>query len=230
MDRRDAIFALGGLIASTLTGCGNVGSGSVNGSNGQGNQPVYGDQSCNLTGAPLPTASVDIAQFYQQAAQPQLLNMWCWAASISMVFADRNHPVSQARIVSTVYGAPYDIGAIGLQIAQALNREWVDDNGVPFFSMISGLYDAQSGIFALTNDQIVNSLQQGEPLILGTASPSHARVLIEVNYNSTPFGVQIGGAKVFDPATASLQCLLQQDMTPTNLGGNMQFLASISIT
>src|ERR1700693_1072082 len=50
------------------------------------------------------SSSVNFAQFYVTAFQTQQQSEWCWAASISMIWAFYGHPVSQAEIVDSVYG------------------------------------------------------------------------------------------------------------------------------
>lgn len=225
MDRRRAALALSGLGIGVMSGCDLFDNPST--SQSQQN-PVFGDQTCNVGGAIAPTASVNIAAFYQTAAQFQLLDMWCWAACVSMIFTYRGHPVRQDEIVSRVYGGVVNFPAIGLTVASALNIGWTDDNGRSFQSRVTGLYDSQTGIVALNNDQIVNSLVSGTPLVIG--ANSHARVLTEVNYQPSPFGTGIVGGQVFDPASGALECLSPFEMTPTNLGGSLAFLASVSVS
>ena len=212
--RRRALIGLTSCGLSAIAGCGG----------GSDPGPVNSIQQCNVTGIPGAVASINLSAFYQRAAQLQALDLWCWAACISMIFAYRGHPVQQARIVSTAYGGVVDLPAIGITIASALNRTWIDDNGKPFRSTITGLYDAQAGILALTNDMIVNSLQSGTPLLI--AGNAHARVLVEVDYQPTPFGASIAGAAVFDPATATTECLSPAEMVPVALGGSLEFMAS----
>lgn len=221
MNRREALSYLTSVLGSVAVGaCG--------GGGGEGFTSQTGSQRCNLSGFPAQSANVDLSRFYQTAAQLQQLNMWCWAACISMIFGYRGHPVSQNRIVSTVYGGTVNFPALGVTIANALNRSWTDDQGLVFRSTVNGLYDAQFGIWSLTNDQIVATLRAGTPLVIGTAT--HARVLVEVNFQPTGFGANVVGATVFDPFTGQLQCLSLAELTPAHAGGQLIFLASVTVS
>lgn len=191
------------------------------------NVAATADQTCNLTGTPQSTASVNLSQYFQSAAQVQQLDEWCWAACISMIFDYLGHPVTQAEIVSTVYGGIVDFPAPGMVLASALNRTWTDDKGVQFTCTVTGLYDAQSGIYGITNSEIISSLLAGYPLVFG--ANGHARVLVEVNYSPGVLDYQIGGAMVFDPGNGQLECLSAAEMTPITSGGLLTFLASIKV-
>ena len=49
-----------------------------------------------IPGSPIEQFNIDYS--------PQHMNVWCWAACISMVFAYYRHPVSQPRIVAETWG------------------------------------------------------------------------------------------------------------------------------
>lgn len=172
---------------------------------------------------------VDFQQFYVQAYQSQLQSQWCWAASISMVFAHAGYSVEQARIVTEAYGAPENIPALaGIVMAQSLNRNWQDDFGQEFSSRVTGLYDSDAGIYGITNQKIVQELDAGRPLVLGART--HAMVLTAVQYYDTPFGPQVVSAGVFDPwPSVGPRGLDMDEMTARELGGSMRFLASVDI-
>ena len=214
MLRRNLILAAAGVV---LTGCG-----------GDDDPPPAPSQACNLSGFPASTAAVNMSAFFQSAAQLQQQNMWCWAACIAMIFAYRGHPISQTRIVTEAYGAPFNMPAPGFTIAQALNRSWFDDLGRRFTSQVTGIYDAQFGLLAISNSGIVSTLAGGTPMIIGTGS--HARVLTEVNYQSTAGGPNIVGGAVFDPFTGRVQCLTLQELFPAHLNGALIFLASVVVS
>jgi len=160
----------------------------------------------------------------------QMSSQWCWAASISMVYAYYGHPVSQARIVSSVYGSPENIPAMsGFVIANELDRCWVDDSGAAFNSAVTGVYDANAGVFALTDDQIVSELDQDRPLVLGART--HAMVLTAIRYYQTSSGPYIVGAGVFDPwPGVGPRELAMDELYPLHTGGSLRFLATIQVT
>lgn len=174
-------------------------------------------------------SQVDFMSFAESAFMSQLQSEWCWAASISMVLSYYQHPVSQARIVADVYGAPENIPAFsGFTIARELNRCWMDDLGVPFQSTVTAAYDTQAGINAITNQQIIAELDRGHPLVIGART--HAMVLTAIEYYQTPLGPNIVAAGVFDPWPGiGARGLEQDEMVPTELGGSMRFLASVNV-
>ena len=127
----------------------------------------------------------------------QYMPFWCWAACISMVFAHHGHPVSQARIVSEVYGGPVNLpSGNGLTISAQLNRDWTDDYGQPFRSRMVAAYDPQMNVVAINNYQIVDALDQNRPIILGAGT--HAVLLIGVRHFQTPMGPNVIGAQYRD--------------------------------
>jgi hypothetical protein len=178
----------------------------------------------------LCTAQVDFMQFAEQAYMSQLQSEWCWAASISMIFSYYGDPVAQARIVTDVYGAPENIPAMGgIVIAHELNRCWTDDAGGRFVSQVTGVYDAQAGVYGLTNAQAIAELDAGHPMVLGART--HAVVLTAMQYYETPQGPYVVAAGVFDPWPGIGARGLQMDeLTPASQGGSLLFAATIRVT
>jgi len=155
---------------------------------------------------------------------------WCWAASIAMIFSYYGHPVSQARIVSEVYGAPVNMPAqAGVVMAQQLNKVWVDDNNKWFSAKITGVYDANAGVYALTNEQIISELDHDHPLLF--ANTQHAVVLTAIQYYQTPYGPNVVAAGVFDPWPGiGARVLTSAELVPANQGGQLTFLATARVT
>jgi hypothetical protein len=178
----------------------------------------------------LCTTEIEFERFAQEAYQVQLASQWCWAASISMIFAYHGFPVSQARIVSEVYGTPVNMPAQGgVVMAQQLNRGWTDDRGAPFTARVTGVYDAYAGVYGLTNEQIVAELDQGNPLLF--ANRTHAVVLTSVQYYRTPLGLNIIGGIVFDPwPGVGVRALTPAEVYPIDSGyGELTFLATAEV-
>lgn len=175
-------------------------------------------------------SQVDFTGFAQEAYMSQLQSQWCWAASISMVFAHHGYQVSQQRIVTDVYGSPENLPAMaGIVIANQLNRCWVDDFGDSFQSTVTGAYDADYGVYALTNQQIVYELDQDRPMVIGART--HAMVLTAVQYYRTPQGPNIVAAGVFDPwPGVGARALATDELYPVHLGGSLRFLATVSVS
>ncbi len=175
-------------------------------------------------------SEIDFASFAQQAYMQQTESAWCWAASISMVFAYYGHPVSQAEIVTSVYGSTVNLPAqTGAVIARELDRVWTDDRGETFRAQLTGVFDVDAGVAALTNAQIVNELDQDRPMVIG--NQSHAMVLTAIEYFATPNGPFIVGAGVFDPWPGIGPRMLQQpELLPIPSGGQLRFLATVRVT
>lgn len=139
-------------------------------------------------------AGIEIKQV-TQAIQEE--SQWCWAASISMVFASYGYDVDQERIVKEAYGSPVNMGAVGTTITQQLNRTWIDDSGKKFKVQIEGLYDFDMNFVGITDPQIVNALKAERPLLFGNRS--HAMMLFQVAYFPTQLGPRLFNLGFADP-------------------------------
>jgi hypothetical protein len=122
---------------------------------------------------------------------PQMSSEWCWAASISMIFAFHGHAVSQQEIVQQTWGGIANLPGTPAQIIQDLNRNWIDRNGNRLFASIGDPLTAN--IITAAND-----LANNNPLIICTSH--HAMVLTAMQYrrfNTGAFDSLIAG--VVDP-------------------------------
>jgi hypothetical protein len=177
----------------------------------------------------LCTSQVDFMSFAETAFMSQQQSQWCWAASLSMLYAYYQHPVSQSRLVDEVYGGAQNIPASSYTIASKLNGCFVDDAGDSFQSILVAAYDAQAGINAISNQQIIAALDQGRPLIIGTRS--HAMVLTAIQYYQTPQGPFVVAAGVFDPwPGVGARALETDELSPVESGGSLRLLALPRIT
>lgn len=201
--------------------------------------PSFSTQNCNHVFDPIYgsrehcVASVNFNQFQESAYDPQNQSQWCWAASISMVFAYAGYHVDQARIVKEAYGQIVNLPAHGWQLSSSVNRDWIDDSGNKFRSRLSGLYDAEARTYAITNEQIVAELARDRPLIIGAGT--HAMVLTQMGYFRNVFGQveQVTEAGVFDPwPGVGARALTPQELVPIDAGngGTLLYLASMSIS
>ena len=114
---------------------------------------------------------------------------WCWAAAIQMVFAYHGYSVQQTRIVSEVWGAPFNMPGQPAQILASLNRVWTDDFGKRFRSRGKD-YDAN--VVTAAQD-----LARDKPLIVGTMG--HAMMLTAMTYTGAGMNVGINSLVVRDP-------------------------------
>lgn len=169
--------------------------------------------------------SVRVAYEYQQCPE------WCWAASISMVFRFFGHPLDQKRIVIENYGslvcAPSGTAS---RIAANLNRSWAGDDGRPFTSQLTTVYDARAGVVAINNAFIVNEIVNQRPILY--CNTHHAMVIIAVDYRPTQLGPQIDRVIVMDPWPLSPQIHPSSapEMLPPQMRGQMTFLATVRVS
>jgi hypothetical protein len=149
-------------------------------------QTEYGPvQTCD---AGIPSQMLDITAHVEPDVQLQ--SQWCWAASISGVFAYYGHPVSQARIVQQAYGGVVNMPGTPRAIMASLNRPWVDDAGHSF--------RVSADLFSANWITATQDLARGQPLIVG--SLGHAMVVSATEYRRFPNGVgQTQTVTVRDP-------------------------------
>jgi Papain-like cysteine protease AvrRpt2 len=192
--------------------------------------PALADTSCQPTPqGNLCVSQVDFADFAEEAYQTQHATEWCWAACISMVFSFYGHPVSQERIVQEVYGGVVNLPAgYGVVIAQQLNRVWKDDNGDRFRSTLTGAYDTDAHVYALTDPMLIRELDEDHPIIIGAGG--HAMVLTAIQYLQNQFGVSVQGAGVFDPWPGrGARALTRPELVRAELGGALRFVATARV-
>ncbi|HCT60286.1 MAG TPA: hypothetical protein DGA22_05320 [Acidobacterium sp.] len=128
-------------------------------------------------------------QAYQQ------MDEWCWAASISMVFAYYGHPIEQTRIVSETWGSIQNMPAQNDDILRDLNKGWTDDAGTRFHS---------SGDMVTVNvATAVQDLQQNHPLIVGALGHATVLTALTSNIDLATGQWQVVAATVRDPWPAN---------------------------
>lgn len=187
-------------------------------------------------------AQVRFDRFYLQAYQAQQQDEWCWAASISMIWAYYGYQISQQEIVSSVYGAVVDWPAqTTSQLLGVLNGTRVDDTGAKFVSRVSGLYDATTGIDTVSYANLGAALNNNQPIMIGMLNGGgggHAVVLTAIQYYQIPgegvdpTGGNIIAAGIFDPwpGNGARTLNLPQDLLPAPAGGNLEFVATVNVS
>lgn len=163
----------------------------------------------SICSAGLPAESV------QQLAVVQEQPQWCWAASISMIFAHHGYAVRQEDIVKDGYGTAVNLPApSGQAMTKALSRAWVDDNDKPFQGQAVAT-DAFARQFQVSERKVLAELADGRPLLLGALR--HAVVLVGLKYERSQRGnVRIIGGTVIDPQPGKgIRPLLHGEMKPT---------------
>jgi Papain-like cysteine protease AvrRpt2 len=135
-------------------------------------------------------------------AHPSLVRQscpeWCWAASISMIFAYYHHRLDQSRIVQRVWGAPACVPSGNpANTINALNTSWTDDYGNNFTAQVGTLVDVVNGVGTLSNADIIDELENDHPVMY--MNTHHCMVLVTMDYIDTPAGPQPQAAGVLDP-------------------------------
>lgn len=179
--------------------------------------PAHADEVCgipnpygvSICSAGLPADSV------QQLAVEQEKPEWCWAASISMIFAHHGYTVRQEDIVKDGYGVALNLPApSGQAMTNALSRAWVDGRARQFQGHAVAT-DALSHQFQVSEHKVLAELADGRPLLLGAMR--HAVVLVSLTYEKSELGnVRIIGGTVIDPQPGrGVRPLLAGEMKPT---------------
>jgi hypothetical protein len=178
-----------------------------------------------LPEGPLMRAQVNFSSF-ARTYRTQQRSQWCWAASIANIFAFHGHPVAQEKIVEAVYGRKDNLPAFtGAVIARQVNRIWTDDNGDRFRATLTAAYDQDAGVFAINNAFMINELRSERPFLVGNAS--HCMVATAIDFSP----VRVVAVGVFDPwPTAGSRPLSAAEMMPMNRGGQLRFLATLTVT
>lgn len=154
---------------------------------------------------------------------------WCWAASLSMIFAAFGRPVDQKWFVQAKYGGLACGTGTTIDMGTALSRSWPDGSGSTVSSTVTAAYDVFNGILAINNAIIINELANNRPLIY--ANKHHAMVVVAADYFATMAGPNIQSVGVLDPWPYSpgFHPLTQAELYPAHQGGDMTFLASVQV-
>lgn len=157
------------------------------------------------------------------AAQQQ--SEWCWAASISMIFAFSGHPVRQARIVKEAYGSVMNMPGNYPALFGSLDRNWTDENGDDFSVTLNHLFAPDVGVGNLSNADLAQALEDENPVLYCTSQ--HAMVLTSMKY----IGSNVIDAWVMDPWPGNgLRHLSPLEMRPMLFGGQLRMAATIDVS
>ena len=156
--------------------------------------------------------------------------LWCWAASICMIFANLGHVIDQKQIVERVFGdLVCEPAETGRTMAYALSDTWTDVLGLSFQSRVVAAYDQMADVNRITNSFIVDELKSNRALLY--ANRDHAMVVTAVEYVETPKGPNVYRVGVLDPypTNKSFRSLTPLEMVPAYFGGHMTFLAAVHL-
>lgn len=155
------------------------------------------------------------AEHVRELAVVQEQPQWCWAASISMIFAHHGYTVRQEEIVKDGYGVAANLPApSGQAMTNALSRAWVDEHDRPFQGKAYAS-DALASQYQVSDQKVLAELVSGNPLLIGAMG--HAVVLVGLRYERSAKGnVRIISGTVIDPQPGrGIRPLLAGEMHPT---------------
>jgi hypothetical protein len=188
-----------------------------------------------------PFGPVEIAEFplnrYNAVYATQRCNMWCWAATLEMLFRAHGFDLPQELIVDATYGARVCRTGEPWTLVANTNRVWRDVNGNTFRARTLAAYDAYHGINAINNDMIISALIQDRPLIY--CNQTHMMLLTSIEYVRRPFGVQVGRVGFFDPwpqptpgtsgPLRGTRGATEREKRPVHSGGDMVMVMDVAV-
>ncbi len=136
------------------------------------------------------TARINSTMIVATPPESQKMSVWCWAASLSLIFTYEGHPISQEQIIiqnfDSLANAP---SGDFLNFEDRLNGEYIDANGKKFTSNAIQVYSVADA---------THSLIQGFPILF--KGIHHAFVQISVTYRQSYQNASIGTVgKFWDP-------------------------------
>lgn len=203
---------------------------------------AYGETVCE----PKPYGSwcdsmIHSSKFSRVRALQQTM-VWCWAATLEMIFRWHGRDISQRTIVEQTFGSPLNVPASPIVLAQSINRSYSDQNGKTF-NVRSKIWSPDFGVQQINNHDIIKELHNERPMVV--CNLTHMMVLVGVNYNRFGSGaVSVNQAWVVDPmlvgdVTSSMgnaklppgfRYLMPAEITPVWSSGQLRFLATVTVS
>ena len=162
--------------------------------------------------------------------------VWCWAATLQMIFRWYGKNISQKNIVLQTFGAVVALPADPFVLVNSIKKSYTDDSG-NIFQVNSEIWSQDFNIYQLDNYSLINELSAEHPMIV--CNSSHMMVLIGVCYFRPQFGpLQLIQAWVADPflsgqvtpdLPSGYRYLFPYEMIPTMNGGQLRFVAAVSV-
>ena len=185
-------------------------------------------------GLELCRAGIQSKQFLHVRSYQKTL-VWCWAAVYEMIFAWHGVRISQENIVKQTYGAAIPTALDPISLVRNAHTSYIDNSGDQF-SVNSRIFSADFGILQLDNGDIVDELENENPLII--CNSSHMMVLIGVEYIQEYSLPTIIAGWVADPfpLTNYAQDMGPgfRDLYPVELvpapNGQMRFLSTVHVS
>jgi hypothetical protein len=137
------------------------------------------------------TARINATVVVAVPADSAKIILWCWAASLSMIFTAEGHPISQEQIISQNLDNTEDkpTGDF-LGFADRINRNYIDANGKKFTS---------SSMQIFSTEDIARSLSEGFPVLFFNFN-HHSVVQTSITYyHSFNGGFRMKNGIFWDP-------------------------------
>jgi hypothetical protein len=179
--------------------------------------PAQADEQCGAPdsfGARQCSSGLSADKVRQMAVAQEQPN-WCWAASISMIFAHHGYRVPQQEIVKGAFGVATALPApSGETMTNVLSVAWIDQDAKPFRPSALAS-DAFAKRYQVSNDQVLAELAAGRPLLIGASR--HAVVLVGLEFQRLAGGaVRITSGTVIDPQPGrGIRPMLTAELRPT---------------
>lgn len=163
--------------------------------------------------------------------------VWCWAATLEMIFRWHGRSISQESIVVQTFGTAAVVQANPIVLINAINRTYRDDSGAAF-QVRARVWGPDYQMAQIDNGTLINSLSRDRPLVV--CNMSHMMVLIGMNYLRYPNGmVEVRQAWVADPMligqvtndlAPGFRYLQPAEMIPMTAGGQLRFAADLDVS
>lgn len=161
--------------------------------------------------------------------------VWCWAATLKMIFAAHGKELSQESIVEQVYGGVVDLPIDRLSLLQSIDRTYEDRNGDEF-DVTAEIYDLGTGQATIGNDEIIEEFKAKRPIIYCNKSHMVAAYGARYSARGTPFSPNVTVCQVYvadpwPPRIGSYRTLQLCEMVPAFFpGGELTFVATVSVS
>jgi hypothetical protein len=229
MDGRSSVIDRGWSRRQVLASVAALGGGLLGGG-------ARAELNCSaVPGGQVCDALIRTSRFASVRAVQETL-VWCWAATLEMIFRWHGKSISQSSIVSQTFGGPVVTTANPLVLINAVNRDYRDDLGRRF-RVRSRVWGPDYGLAQIDNRTVIESLRRERPLVV--CNLSHMMALVGVNFVQGPMGLQIRQAWVADPMlvgqvspdlAAGFRYLLPPELVPATQGGQLRFMADVSLS
>jgi Papain-like cysteine protease AvrRpt2 len=136
------------------------------------------------------TARINSTMVVASPPELQKMSVWCWAASLSLIFTYEGHPISQEQIIIQNFDSLANAPAGDfLNFEERLNGEYIDANGKKFTS---------TAIQIFSSGDATRSLINGFPIIF--SGIHHAFVQTSVTFSRSNTSNRLGTVGMFwDP-------------------------------